>query len=360
MAKNGKSESYTITQKKDVIADVILSVCIIIPLSFAFMQYDVISWIDHAIHSENGFFINFIFYIFLATLVAGSVLAIRHTARLNTVIRKLEDVESTLRYEGQRKTEREKLASLGELAGGLAHEINNALVPSIGMSEIVKKRLEKTDPELAQYVNVIYESSLHGRKIVQNVLAFARGQDADHEIVDAAEVIHEGLALCAPLLPGTVALTTAGLEEVADSGACIYVNRTGIGQILTNLLKNASDAMPGGGEISVRAERRMVGADFAVENDLAECEHLILHVKDTGTGMEDHVKRQIFNPFFTTKAVDKGTGLGLSTVYGIMRKLGGSITVDSAPGAGSTFSLYFPITDPALFSPFREKEARYG
>jgi signal transduction histidine kinase len=198
--KPGK-DSFSVPQRNDVITDILLSACIVIPLTYLFLHYDLFKRLDTIIHAYPGMTLELLFSLFLAFLVAGTVLALRHTTRLNGVIKKLEEAESKLRFEGQRKIEREKLASLGELAGGLAHEINNALVPSIGMSEIVKKRLEKTDPELAQYVNVIYESSLHGRKIVQNVLAFARGQDADHEILDAAEVTRDALTLCRPLLP---------------------------------------------------------------------------------------------------------------------------------------------------------------
>ncbi len=244
---------------------------------------------------------------------------------------------------------KEKLAALGELSGGLAHEINNALVPSIGMSEILHKRLKDSHPDLAEFVTIIHESSMHARKIVQNVLAFARGQDAQNEIAQVGEIFTQAIDMNKSIVNDQINLNVGEMNGIENQH--IYVNKTAIAQVMANLLKNASEAMPEGGNIAVSFETRTIDTDFAIDNNLVECDYLVVAIEDDGPGMQEHVLSQIFNPFFTTKEVGEGTGLGLSTVYGIMQNLGGAITVDSQIGKGSTFRLFFPLTDPTIFKP---------
>lgn len=244
---------------------------------------------------------------------------------------------------------REKLAALGELSGGLAHEINNALVPSIGMSEILHKRLKNTHPDLVEFVDIIHESSMHARKIVQNVLAFARGQDAQNEISQIGELFTHAIDINRPIVSENISLHVGDISKIENQH--IYVNKTAITQVIANLMKNAAEAMPDGGNISISFETRAIDTDFAIDNNLVECDHLVVEINDDGPGMHEHVLKQIFNPFFTTKEVGEGTGLGLSTVYGIMQNLGGAVTVDSQVGKGSTFCLFFPLTNPKIFKP---------
>lgn len=246
----------------------------------------------------------------------------------------------------------EKLAALGELSGGLAHEINNALVPAIGMSDILKRKL-KDQPDMIKLIDVIYESSIHARKIVQNVLAFARGQDAQNEISNASDIFTEAIELNREIIAPNIELKIWGLADISD--AFIYANRTATIQVMANLLKNASEAMADGGTIGVDFKIEHINSERSIEFNLTECDYLVVDVTDSGSGMSETTLKQIFDPFFTTKDIDEGTGLGLSTVYGIMQNLGGAIVANSTQGEGSTFSLYFPLTDPAIFKPVTER-----
>ncbi|MEM6780346.1 MAG: ATP-binding protein [Pseudomonadota bacterium] len=327
---------------------------IIVCTSAIMMYVDFFSvWHDFSHKLDGNIPLRKIVIIFFATLFACTFLLIRYFFRLKKNVNELEKAQSALRKQRHIKSEQDKLAALGELSGGLAHEINNALVPALGMSEILKKRLKDKEPELATFIDVIYESSLHARKIVQNVLAFARGQDEQNEINNAIDVFSKSIELNEKIVPNNIECVIANIEALKDTP--IYVNPTAITQITANLLKNATEAMPDGGTITINFDKDLISSEFAVDYDLVECDHLIVAISDTGSGMSEQVLSQVFEPFYTTKDVDRGTGLGLSTVYGIMKNLGGTVTAESELGKGSTFKLFFPITDPAIFTPITAK-----
>ncbi|GMV39762.1 MAG: hypothetical protein AMXMBFR64_14780 [Myxococcales bacterium] len=220
----------------------------------------------------------------------------------------------------------EKMAAVGQLAGGIAHEINNPLGAILAFAQLSLRNVEP-ESETWDFLKEIEESALRCRDIVQNLLTFSRpsrgGEDADMDVnavVDRACVLL-GHELADPRWHLDLRLR-GGLPPVRG-------NRNRMQQVVVNLLTNAKAAMPAGGTLTV-------------ETGLDEQGRVVLSVSDTGTGIPDAVLPHIFEPFFTTKDEGEGTGLGLSLSYGIVKEHGGSIDVDTVPGAGTSFRVVLP------------------
>jgi two-component system NtrC family sensor kinase len=231
-----------------------------------------------------------------------------------------------------------KLASVGEMAAGVAHEINNPLAIIHEEASLLKDLL---DPQFGQQadlgefrerLDVIVEATLRGRTITRNLLAFAREHDPVLELLDINEVVAKVLETKErEFRASNIELRkefSAGLPRV-------LINRNQMEQVLYNLLNNARDAIERDGRVCLRTRRE--GLEVQTE------------VEDTGCGMSEEQMEKVFFPFYTTKGVGKGTGLGLSISYGIIESFGGRIEVRSRVGEGTTFTLALPI---------REREAR--
>ena len=258
----------------------------------------------------------------------GGVVAIRTDV---TVARKREASER----------EREKLAALGHLAGGVAHEINNLLQPAIIFPELLAERLPADDVESREDLATILDSARKARDIVKNILRFARQEELALVPIDPIVEIAAALAFVRDLIPPTVTIQ----ESVAHAPArcLVAANKTQLAQVITNLVVNAGHAMQDRGTITVTvSERRLKPEEAAPLEIQTGASYLVIAVADTGCGMDAATQARIFEPFFTTKPIGQGTGLGLSVVYGILRSWKGAITVASAPGRGATFSLYIP------------------
>lgn len=254
------------------------------------------------------------------------------------------DVTEILKREAGER-EREKLAALGHLAGGVAHEINNLLQPAIIFPELVAERLPVDDLESREDLNTILESARKARDIVKNILRFARKEELELDRLNAVTEVKAALAFVRDLVPPSVILREA-LEETSTDGV-IAANKTQLTQVITNLIVNAAQAMDDHGTVTVaiREERPTpaVADKISVE---ANRPYIAISVADTGPGMDAATQARIFEPFFTTKPIGKGTGLGLSVVYGILKNWKGAITVASEPGHGATFTLYIPTLTP--------------
>jgi PAS domain S-box-containing protein len=255
------------------------------------------------------------------------------------------DVTEARAHEAHQR-EREKLAALGQLAGGVAHEINNLLQPALIFPALVRDRLPEADTESREDLECVLEGVRKVREIVRNILLFARGEEPLLARVDMIEELRGALGFVRDLMPASVTVRETNLD--AHRGCLVAANRTQLVQVLTNLLVNAAQAMKGTGTVGVSA-----GA-FEPSNEAAERlsiapgrRYLTIAVADNGSGMDKATMSRIFEPFFTTKPVGQGTGLGLSVVHGIVRSWHGAIAVDSAPGQGATFTLYLPIVDGA-------------
>jgi signal transduction histidine kinase len=247
--------------------------------------------------------------------------------------------------------EAQKLASIGTLAGGMAHEINTPLQVVTGITERIATQLESgellDEGKLKRDIATVNRCGWNIAKIVRSVLTYVRetpGQIASHNL---NEIVKDTLLLTEHQLK-----TWSNISVLSDLGRnlpALSCERTQIAQILINLLTNARDALPNGGKITIRTKY----------NAKQNC--FTLQVSDTGTGIPKEIREKIFDPFFTTKEVGQGTGLGLSIVFGIVKAHGGDIEVESAPKQGTTFTVYLPkepIQKP-YSEPRAENQGRY-
>jgi len=247
------------------------------------------------------------------------------------------DITETLRLEAQFR-QAHKMEAVGRLAGGVAHDFNNMLSVIIGYSDLSLEMLAADSP-VKKHLAQIKKASERAAMLTRQLLAFTRQQVIFPRILDLNGIVENLTAMLLRMIGEDVSLSfcpTIPLGSIkADPGQ--------IEQILMNLVVNARDAMPSGGLINIKTGHAELDEHYASQHMGSHPgEHVSLEVSDTGCGMADDIKSKIFEPFFTTKGLGQGTGLGLSTVYGIVSQSQGSISVDSQPGEGTTFKIYFP------------------
>jgi PAS domain S-box-containing protein len=238
-----------------------------------------------------------------------------------------------------------KMEAIGHLAGGVAHDFNNILTAIRGYADLVRRGLpEERSRDRADLGEVILAAD-RATALTKQLLAFARQAVLEPRILDPGEVVSEFAPMLRRLLGEHIELV---LRTAAGSSR-IKVDPGQLGQVVLNLAVNARDAMPEGGQLQIRTSEVALDAAFVERHPQARTgSFVVLSVSDNGKGMDEEVRRRIFEPFFTTKDPGKGTGLGLATVFGIVTMSDGWIDVQSAPGQGTTFSLYFPrLSDPA-------------
>jgi signal transduction histidine kinase len=220
------------------------------------------------------------------------------------------------------------LHSLGQLAGGMAHELNNLLQPILTFSRLLLDRTDVADKETRDDLHMILTSARQAKSIVGDVLLFARGDTATHKVIDMPYEMHDKVEAVTKLLPSTVIVE----KKIAKSSTPLARLSNGdMTQLLSNLMVNASKAMNGVGKITV---------NYHVTDDKVWHE---ITIADTGPGIDQAIAAHIFQPFFTTRAIGEGTGLGLTIVQGIVVRAGGTLDFSSLPGCGTTFRLRFPV-----------------
>ncbi len=244
--------------------------------------------------------------------------------------------------------QKQTMAALGGLVGGLAHEINNLLQPVISLSELALNRAGE-DARQRAYLTAVRDSGLKARIIMRDVLAFARTEVAVSPAAEVGEAVRAAVELAHPDLPPGIRVDT----DVREGLPPVTVTATELSQILLNLIRNACDAMPTGGTLTLSAGMVTLRDPEASRLEIAEGDYVRLTVADTGTGMDEVTRQRVFEPFFTTKPVGLGTGLGLSVVYGIVRNGGGVVAVDSAIGRGTAVMIDLPM---AKAEPERKNE----
>ncbi|PPB81246.1 two-component system cell cycle sensor histidine kinase/response regulator CckA [Albidovulum inexpectatum] len=233
----------------------------------------------------------------------------------------------------------QKMQAIGQLAGGVAHDFNNLLTAISGHCDLLLLRHDKSDPDYADLIQ-ISQNANRAAALVGQLLAFSRKQTLKLERIDLHEVLADLGHLLNRLVGEKVRLKTA----VDPDLAAIRADRRQLEQVLMNLVVNARDAMPQGGEVRIEARNETLAE--ALNRDRASVspgDYVVLRVIDEGTGIPGDLLTRIFEPFFTTKRQGEGTGLGLSTVYGIVKQTGGYIFCDSAEGDGTTFTIYLPV-----------------
>jgi two-component system cell cycle sensor histidine kinase/response regulator CckA len=240
----------------------------------------------------------------------------------------------------QRLQEVMRLESVGRLAGGIAHDLNNMLVAILGFSDMLGRSLDSQDPRRRD-VEQITEAAGRSAKLTRQLLAFARRELIQPQRVDLNAIIRRGEAMLRSVLSENTVLELqlTGAEEV------IYADPSQVEQILMNLVLNARDAMPQGGHITLETTNLTLGKTPQTSPELQGSDgarYVMLAVRDTGTGIDAATLQRIWEPFFTTKPAGKGTGLGLAAVYGAAKQSGGFVWADSEPGRGTTVSVYWP------------------
>ena len=231
----------------------------------------------------------------------------------------------------------QRMESLGTLAGGIAHDLNNVLSPILMAVELLK--FDESDPERLDTLQLVESSAKRGADTVRQLLSFARGVPGRRIDVHVPLLIKDVVKITRDTYPKNFEIVSV----VPDDLWAVQADATQLHQVLLNLCVNARDAMPSGGKITILAENTMVDEDYVATNVEAKVgPHLEISVEDQGTGMEKQVLDQIFDPFFTTKELGKGTGLGLSTTLATVKSHGGFLRVFSEQGVGSKFTIYIP------------------
>ncbi|MEM9087355.1 MAG: CBS domain-containing protein [Cyanobacteria bacterium P01_F01_bin.53] len=245
----------------------------------------------------------------------------------------------------------QRLESLGTLASGIAHDLNNILTPIMGVAQLLPMQLPEITPAVQRELDILEASAQRGAEIINQVLSFARGSEGTLTLLDLKELVLEIQNFAQKTFPKSIAISS----EISPHLWCIKGDATKIYQVLMNLFVNARDAMPKGGRLKVEAINLNLNKAFADSHLGARVgPYILVTVADTGMGISPENLERIFEPFFTTKKpnttdttdattkAEGGTGLGLSTVHGIVRSHGGFVTTESQLGKGTQFNLYFP------------------
>lgn len=233
----------------------------------------------------------------------------------------------------------QRLESIGTLASGIAHDLNNILTPVLATAQLLQMKLTNLDERSQQMLQVLEANAKRGAELVKQVLSFARGVEGKQTTLQVKHLIREIHQIVQETFPKSIHVIT----EVPGQLWTTTGNATQLHQVLMNLCVNARDAMPSGGTLKIFAENLTVDATDARMNfDAKAGKYIAITVEDTGSGIPAEILDRIFEPFYTTKEVGKGTGLGLSTALGIIRSHHGFVTVSSTLGAGTQFKIFLP------------------
>lgn len=234
----------------------------------------------------------------------------------------------------------QRLESLGTLASGIAHDLNNILSPLSISTFLLRPKI--SDASGRETLDTMEEVIERSSQLVKQVLSFARGTEGERILIDPRRVLNEVVAILKGTFPKSIHIQYNG-ARISDT---VLGDPTQLHQVLMNLCVNARDAMPQGGDLEIKAESVTIDEQEAQGlPDAKPGKYLMISVRDTGTGIAPQVMDKIFDPFFTTKEQGKGTGLGMSTSLGIVRSHGGFINVYSEPGTGSLFKVYLPALE---------------
>ena len=253
----------------------------------------------------------------------------------------LDDITSQIQAEAEKNklhaqlNQAQKLETVGRLAGGIAHDFNNKLTVIMGYSELSKMRLCGKNKECGQNVEEILQASQHAQEITKRLLTFSRNDTISPLKLDLNSLLKGIYKTLGRMIGEQVNIHIELQEDLWP----VRIDPTQFDQMITNLVVNARDAMPQGGDITLATKNILIG-DY--HSEVPAGEYVRISCSDTGCGMDAGILDHIFEPFFTTKETGKGTGLGLSSVYGIVKQNNGSITVQSRPGEGSVFSIFLP------------------
>jgi two-component system, cell cycle sensor histidine kinase and response regulator CckA len=249
----------------------------------------------------------------------------------------------------------QKIEAIGVLAGGIAHDFNNILAVIIGNADLAHP-LAKNDTELQEYLDEISHASHRARKLIQQILTFSRSKEQTKRTVSLTDALSESRRFLRATIP-----TTVDLQLKIEKDALVFGNPTQIHQIIMNLCTNAYHALTGntGAIVLALKTEELKQEKQTLCGEVPPGGYAVIEVKDDGCGMTPALLQKIFEPYFTTKALDEGTGLGLAVVHGILKDMGGTIEVDSEQDKGTTFSVYLPLEKDQRATP-RKKSLNGG
>jgi len=251
----------------------------------------------------------------------------------------------------------QRLESIGTLASGIAHDLNNILTPVLATAQLLQMKSEILDPLSLQMLEVLERNAKRGAEIIRQVLSFARGVEENSTILQVGYLIRELQQMIWETFPKSIELQV----DITEDLWTVTGNATQLHQVLMNLCVNARDAMPKGGSLHIAAENLTLDQpQVDAKLNLKAGNYIIITVADSGVGIPSEVRDRIFEPFFTTKEIGKGTGLGLSTVLGIVKSHQGCITVNSADGQGTEFKIFLPAATSTTLSQFDRAEPLLG
>ena len=250
----------------------------------------------------------------------------------------ITDITAKLKLEKQLQ-QAQKLEAIGTLAGGIAHDFNNILGVIVGYSELARMNFA-SGVDASEEITQVLKASARAEELVQQILTFSRKTEIHLQPMQPHLVINEALKMLRASIPSSIDINM----DIDKNCGSIESDPTNIHQIIVNLCTNAFQAMENEkGSLTVTLKRQKNQAKQIADKTIPQGSFVVLTVSDTGWGMDKETVQRIFDPFFTTKDVDKGTGLGLAVIHGIVQDSKGFIEVESTPGQGSTFRVYFPV-----------------
>jgi signal transduction histidine kinase len=249
-----------------------------------------------------------------------------------------ERAEHKLRQKQERQRQVRELEGMARVAGSVAHDFNNLLSVILSYSEVLLREPE-VKALIREDIQTIQAAALRAAELTRRLLTFSRQQPVNPQLLDLNAVLMASEPTLMSALNGNIELVT----HRAPARCWVKADSVQLGQLVMSLALNARDAMPAGGKLTIETKAVQLDASHALEQrDVAPGAYAVLSVSDTGVGMDPTTRARIFEPFFSTKPPGKGAGLGLATVFAIVQQSGGNIWVQSEPGCGTTFEVYFP------------------
>ena len=255
-------------------------------------------------------------------------------------ITELRSAQDSLEQTRQALFRSQKMEAVGQLTGGIAHDFNNILMVILGNLELLRMRLPHVDDASTELIDETLRATRHGQDLTGDLLAFSRRRQLNPQPVAINALVDNIVRLLGRTLGASIRITTAASR---DAGVAM-VDPGALETAILNVALNARDAMPDGGTLTIRTSKTEITQAPRSEDDLPIGRYAMLAIQDTGTGMPPDVVSRVFEPFFTTKKAGTGSGLGLSMVYGFAKQSGGTVTIASEAGRGSTVIIYLPLT----------------